>query len=198
MAGAPCELLWEHGTGPSPQVHLTTLTRDPAPVGGCQPECPRPMGAHGLEQKALRFTLVVLLSSYCLCVCEGLSFPGTGRGAEQGAGRRKFRSPLALKLGPVQFTQEVTHTKGPDGSQPHTQKTQIRVHLCQERSCPRAFALPSTWCTVTPDGNLPLLPPQLFSYSVISYSVISYSDVTSQPRLLFHLTLLPSPGFSHL
>lgn len=99
MAGAPCKLLWEHGTGPSPQPHLATLTRHPAPIGGYQPECPRPTGVHGLEQKALRFTLVVLLSSYCLCVCEGLSFPGTGRGAEKGAGGRKFQSPLALKLG---------------------------------------------------------------------------------------------------
>lgn len=117
-------------------MHLATLTRHPAPIGGYRPEGRRPTGAHGLEQMALSFTPVALLSSYCLCVCGGLSFSGTGRGV----GGRKFQSPLALKLGPYSLHRRSLTPKALLTARPHAENKD------KSSSVPRAL-LPQGLCS---------------------------------------------------
>lgn len=140
------------------------------------------MRAHGLQQMALRFTLATLLSSYCVCVCGSLSLPGSGWGA--GAGAESSRVLLLSSWATAVYTGGHSHRRPWWRPGPHSENTD-KGHLCQELSCPGTFALalPSARSTVIPNGNLPLVTPQ------------DYSDLTSQPRLLFHLTPLPSPGF---
>lgn len=148
-------LLLERPPCPRASGHFRQAPRSPKPVW---PECLRHRGPRGSEQTVSRFTSAALLSSY---------WPwSSSRSWHWGVGERQHRfrslSPLALKL--VQFMQEVIHTKGHcwQPGPPARSKQSLFAHPCQDCSCHGASApaLPSAWCTVTPDGNRPLPTPR--------------------------------------